>query len=169
MRLYTPWLYHIWPVRILYITLIYIYINIYIYIILLTWCTCLPLYVFRCLFPGYINRKALDKKSFPCNDAQTFIFRWDQAPTTASTVSILDNPCLIPYEQAVERIEGHLTLTRDRDSTAQSPPPSSTINTSNHINKQKKESNSNTNTDDLNNNDIKHSHSHNHKKQRVNV
>lgn len=24
----------------------------------------------RCLYPGYVNRKALDKKSFPCTDAQ---------------------------------------------------------------------------------------------------
>lgn len=25
--------------------------------------------MFRCLYPGYINRKVLDKKSFPLNDA----------------------------------------------------------------------------------------------------
>lgn len=28
----------------------------------------------RYLYPGYINRKALDKKSFPFNDARTYIF-----------------------------------------------------------------------------------------------
>ena len=28
----------------------------------------------RCLYPGYINRKALDNKSFPLFDAQTFVF-----------------------------------------------------------------------------------------------
>eukprot|EP01032_Pedospumella_encystans_P009510 gene9510-11187_t len=28
----------------------------------------------RCNFPGYTNRKALDRKSFPCNDAQTYVF-----------------------------------------------------------------------------------------------
>ena len=128
------------------------------------------LYVCRCLFPGYINRKALDKKSFPCNDALTFIFRWDQAPITASNASILDNPCLIPYEQAVERLEGHLFLTRDRDTTVQSPRLSSAIHTSHHINKQQKDSYSNTSRDELSNNDIKHSHNNKkNKKQRVDV
>ena len=29
----------------------------------------LSFYYGRCNFPGYINRKALDKKSFPSNDA----------------------------------------------------------------------------------------------------
>ena len=28
----------------------------------------------RCLYPGYINRKVRDKKSFPAHDARTFIF-----------------------------------------------------------------------------------------------
>lgn len=28
----------------------------------------------KCNYPGYTNRKVLDKKSFPCNDARTFIF-----------------------------------------------------------------------------------------------
>ena len=28
----------------------------------------------RCLYPGYINRKALDKKSFPANDARVYLF-----------------------------------------------------------------------------------------------
>ena len=28
----------------------------------------------RCLYPGYVNRKVLDKKSFPVHDALTYIF-----------------------------------------------------------------------------------------------
>lgn len=28
----------------------------------------------KCLYPGYVNRKVLDKKSFPCNDAQLYLF-----------------------------------------------------------------------------------------------
>mmetsp|Transcript_1192 Transcript_1192/g.2627 ORF Transcript_1192/g.2627 Transcript_1192/m.2627 type:complete len:160 (+) Transcript_1192:1-480(+) len=28
----------------------------------------------KCAYPGYTNRKALDRKSFPCNDAQTYVF-----------------------------------------------------------------------------------------------
>ena len=28
----------------------------------------------RYLYPGYTNRKALDRKSFPCNDALTYVF-----------------------------------------------------------------------------------------------
>jgi len=42
----------------------------------------------RYLYPGYINRKALDKKSFPLNDAQTYIFR--AAPANAEEIII---PC----------------------------------------------------------------------------
>jgi hypothetical protein len=28
----------------------------------------------RCLYPGYVNRKVLDKKSFPSSDARVFVF-----------------------------------------------------------------------------------------------
>jgi len=36
---------------------------------------CLGAFVFdRCLYPGYVNRKAQDKKSFPVSDAVTFCF-----------------------------------------------------------------------------------------------
>ncbi len=28
----------------------------------------------RCNYPGYTNRKVLHKKSFPCNDALTYVF-----------------------------------------------------------------------------------------------
>jgi hypothetical protein len=31
----------------------------------------------RCLYPGYVNRKVLDKKSFPLHDARTFVFMTD--------------------------------------------------------------------------------------------
>ena len=43
-------------------------------------------------YPGYINRKVLDKKSFPFNDAVTYIFGVDS--TTSKTIT--DNK-LIPY------------------------------------------------------------------------
>ena len=83
---------------------------------------------------------------------------------------MLDHSCLIPYEQAMERIEGHLTLTRDRETTQLPPSSSASVKVaSNHINKQHKESNSNTQADELSNNDIKHSHNNKHKKQTVDV
>ena len=31
----------------------------------------------RALFPGYINRKALHRKSFPCHDAQIYVFKFN--------------------------------------------------------------------------------------------
>jgi len=34
--------------------------------------------LYRCNYPGYINRKVLDQKSFPCNDAQIFVFTQKQ-------------------------------------------------------------------------------------------
>eukprot|EP00750_Incisomonas_marina_P009899 INCI16175.1.p1 GENE.INCI16175.1~~INCI16175.1.p1 ORF type:complete len:453 (+),score=59.04 INCI16175.1:101-1459(+) len=38
----------------------------------------------RTCYPPYVNRKALDKKSFPCSDAVTYIFRRPLLFTTAS-------------------------------------------------------------------------------------
>ena len=44
----------------------------------------------RCLYPGYVNRKVLDKKSFPSSDARVFVFvstRGQQGnASTATTV-----------------------------------------------------------------------------------
>lgn len=34
----------------------------------------------RCVYPGYINRKARDRKSFPASDAVTFVFACHQIP-----------------------------------------------------------------------------------------
>ena len=45
-------------------------------------------------YPGYINRKVLDKKSFPFNDAVTYIFGIDS--TISTSKNIIDNK-LIPY------------------------------------------------------------------------
>lgn len=36
----------------------------------------------RCLYPGYINRKVLHSKSFPCYDAHTYVF---SAPPCAAS------------------------------------------------------------------------------------
>lgn len=30
----------------------------------------------RCMLPPYVPRKALDRKSFPCHDARTYVFGW---------------------------------------------------------------------------------------------
>eukprot|EP00428_Durinskia_dybowskii_P078881 CAMPEP_0170362260 /NCGR_PEP_ID=MMETSP0117_2-20130122/4241_1 /TAXON_ID=400756 /ORGANISM="Durinskia baltica, Strain CSIRO CS-38" /LENGTH=397 /DNA_ID=CAMNT_0010616673 /DNA_START=6 /DNA_END=1199 /DNA_ORIENTATION=- len=37
----------------------------------------------KCMYPGYTNRKALDRKSFPCNDAQTYVFVPTEEPVSA--------------------------------------------------------------------------------------
>jgi len=47
----------------------------------------------RCLFPPYVPRKALDRKSFPCHDACTYIFDVVQDNTTnATTTTTTRNP-----------------------------------------------------------------------------
>jgi hypothetical protein len=42
----------------------------------------------RCLYPGYINRKVLHRKSFPSHDAHTYIFKLPNASTSASADAI---------------------------------------------------------------------------------
>jgi len=69
----------------------------------------------RCLFPGYINRKALDNKSFPLHDAQTFVFSLRCVPVGAEESSCV--PCgwgsacseLSSYERLVHRMD-HATV-----------------------------------------------------------
>jgi hypothetical protein len=41
----------------------------------------------RCAYPGYVNRKAKDNKSFPVSDAVTFCF---QHPASAASLSELE-------------------------------------------------------------------------------
>lgn len=42
---------------------------------------CLGAIVFdRCAYPGYVNRKARDRKSFPATDAVTYVFTREEAP-----------------------------------------------------------------------------------------
>lgn len=41
-------------------------------------------FLLRYNYPGYINRKVLDKKSFPSNDAQTYIFKSNPNATAAA-------------------------------------------------------------------------------------
>lgn len=46
----------------------------------------------RCLYPGYINRKVLDKKSFPAHDAETYVFTVGAAESkTLSGLEELDD------------------------------------------------------------------------------
>lgn len=39
----------------------------------------------RMLFPGYVNRKALHKKSFPCHDAQIYVYKFSRPFLSGST------------------------------------------------------------------------------------
>jgi hypothetical protein len=41
----------------------------------------------RYVYPGYVNRKVLDKKSFPCNDARTYVFTAPAATAASAAVS----------------------------------------------------------------------------------
>jgi hypothetical protein len=40
------------------------------------------------MFPGYTNRKALDRKSFPCNDAQVSV-----TATGYATIAAVHSSC----------------------------------------------------------------------------
>ena len=69
----------------------------------------------RMLFPGYVNRKALHKKSFPCHDAQIYVFKRvhaatlpDQAPSRSlswalSECETLDEGTLARIVEKVKR------------------------------------------------------------------
>lgn len=61
----------------------------------------------RCLFPGYINRKALDKKSFPLHDAQVFEFAHNKSADKNGTSSTGS-----PYPSGESRGAGHLDFCR---------------------------------------------------------
>jgi 25S rRNA (uracil2634-N3)-methyltransferase len=50
-------------------------------------------------YPGYINRKVLDKKSFPFNDAVTYIFG------VGSSAATLTNSNLILYSSIADKLE----------------------------------------------------------------
>jgi len=50
----------------------------------------------RCLMPPYVPRKALDKKSFTCHDACTYVFGWSGGDGRASRGEKYG--CTIPLE-----------------------------------------------------------------------
>eukprot|EP01036_Dinobryon_divergens_P034138 gene34138-44109_t len=51
----------------------------------------------RCNFPGYINRKALDKKSFPSNDALIYVFTSTRNGPAAAVVEEEEEEEITPY------------------------------------------------------------------------
>lgn len=55
----------------------------------------------RMLFPGYVNRKALHKKSFPCHDARIYIFKRSPANRSLSWTS---SECEVLNEDTIPAI-----------------------------------------------------------------
>jgi hypothetical protein len=62
----------------------------------------------RYLYPGYVNRKVLDKKSFPLHDARIFIFKIDDKENLKSILlqsEIIKMDTTVVKENILNRID----------------------------------------------------------------
>lgn len=85
----------------------------------------------RCLYPGYVNRKVLDKKSFPLHDALTYVFRKEEGEEEGVVISrTLDRKVLVllsdgevqdQLHEAVLEV-GHLVHEDDKDNNNNNKP-----------------------------------------------
>ena len=70
----------------------------------------------RALFPGYVNRKALHKKSFPSHDAQIYVFkaRAKAASTATSPPAWAEGKCTLLDKEGVGALYGQVQDTLRR-------------------------------------------------------
>jgi len=76
----------------------------------------------RYLFPPYVPRKALDRKSFPCHDACTYIFDFQGGGDSSSAVENPLKTMALSEQQAFELLDRECNSSSNNSNTL--PPPS---------------------------------------------